>query len=112
MEVVTMTNHQKFTATANGLLDQDGQLITGAVFDPSPAPQWFPSLSQSLVSLTPSDDGLSCLISALGPVDPSPITIAVRVYYQGSPFYGNLGVLVTNSAPASVSIIHDAPVNQ
>lgn len=112
MEIVTMTNHQQFTATASGLLDQAGQLVTGAVFDASPAPSWFPSASQSLVSLTPSVDGLSCLIAALGPVDPSPVTISVRVYYQGSPFYGNIGVLVTNSPVASVSVTHDAPVDQ
>lgn len=109
MTTVTITDIQMFNINIVGVLDQGGQPVGPGVVDPSPVPTWSTS-NPSIISLTPSPDGMSCLVTAVGPVGSATVTVAA--FYLTSPISTTITVVVSNSAPASVALLIHDPQNQ
>lgn len=63
-----------------------------------------------VLALTPSADGLSCLISAIGPIGVA--TVTAKATSDSGDITGTVQISVIPSAPTAVKIVLDTPVEQ
>lgn len=64
----------------------------------------------NVCTLTPSSDGLSCSLVAVGPI--GTFTVTVNATVGGAAVSGTLAGSVVSGAPTQVSITADPPVEQ
>lgn len=100
-----MLDSQQVTASLQAV-DAKGQPVPNPTFDNPPA--W--TVDQpTVMAITPSADGLSCLCVA---GIPGTATLTVAASVGGAPFTGTLPVQVTPGAAAAISIGLGTPVAQ
>lgn len=98
---LTDLQHCPLTITANDAAGNPAVLPAGAVTWTSATP--------TVVAVTPSADGMSADIAAVGPLGSSQIGVSVAVD-ANTTLTGTLDVTVTGSAAATIVIVPGTPV--
>jgi len=76
-------------------------------------PEWSVDNSK-LLALTPSSDGRSCLIAAVGPLGTANVTVKADADLGAgvTPIIGTVAVEITGGTATTINITGDAPVEQ
>lgn len=76
------------------------------------APVWASS-DPAILTVTPAADGMSCMVTTVGPLGTAQVTVACVASADGKDkLNGVLDIQVVSSEATSVSISNDAPVSR
>lgn len=105
MFTISITDLQQFTLTVGTVTDAKGNVV------PTPPGSMSWSVDNpALLSITPSSDGLSCLVAAMGPLGVGNVTVSL-MDSTGRPLATGQGeVTVVASAPTSITLTGSTPV--
>lgn len=99
----SMSDSQQVTVTAKAI-DKKGNAA------PIEAPEWSTD-NTDLLALTPSDDGLSCVVAAVGPLGSGTVTFKADAQLGDGevPIVGTLDVTITGGLATTVTLEAGAP---
>lgn len=101
----SMTDSQKSTLSVK-FEDKKGN---PAPVDPGTTPTWSTD-NTDVLQLTPSADGLSCDVAAVGPLGVG--TVTLKASAGGSDIIGTVQITITGGAATQVEIDNTPPVEQ